>query len=134
MAVTIVEADLIQPLGELDPTFFPGGDLNSKITGWFAQAVAKVEANLNIKPEDHNDAATAWTYYLAYTYIAGRFASMPNSVSVNKGADEVSYGQDRPPFWLARAAAALAAYDGLALIIGKTATPKSMSVPIQVVY
>ena len=133
MAVTITSADLIQPLGKLEPNFFPDADLDSKIGGWFNQAKTKVEANTNIKGENQDEATRQYSYYLAFDYIAGRFASMPNSASVNKGADEVAYGQDRPPYWRARAAEALAAYGGLFTVITKQESRNSIAVPVQVV-
>lgn len=133
MTVMIQAADLVQPLGKLEGNFFPDGNMNVMLGGWFAQAKSKVEAS-TINAEHHDEAARQWAYYLAFDYIAGRFASMPNSASVNKGADEISYGQDRPPYWRARAAEALGAYNGFGLVITQTTNPRSMSVPLQVVY
>lgn len=131
MAVTITSADLIEPLGQLDPTFFPDRDLNAKIEGWFNQAKAKVESNTQIKAANQDDAVRQWSYYLAFTYLAGRYASMPSSTSVNKGADAVSYAQDRPAYWSARATLALGEYNGF--LIGAVAPKSNTSGPVQVI-
>src|SRR5690606_39966185 len=84
-------SDLIQPEGELSNSFFPDGDLSTQISGWLDKAKTRVEANADIAESAQDDAAAAWVYYLAYSYVASRVAAMPNSVSVNKGADSVAY-------------------------------------------
>lgn len=132
MTVTLQTVELIQPEGELDCTFFPDNDLDAKIGGWLKIARAKVVADANIKADNHNEATRQWVYYLAYSYIAGRFAAMPNSVSVNKGADSVSYGQDRPAYWNNRALLALAAYNTFPVSVTRSDSRRSMAIPFQV--
>lgn len=134
MTVTLQSPQLIQPHGELDCDFFPDGILDARIGGWLAQAKAQVEANANIETGNHNTAATAWTYYLAYTYNALRFGAQPNAASVNKGAESMSIGADRPEFWQARADAALAAYNGLLIVREKPGPRQSMTIPLKVIY
>lgn len=113
MTITLQSVELYQPVGELDCDFFPTpGDLDAKIGGWLTAAKAKVLADTSILAANHNEATKQWVYYLAYSYLAGKFAAMPNSVSVNNGADSVSYGQDRPAFWATKASLALTLYNG----------------------
>lgn len=131
MAVLIQAVQLIQPHGALDCAFFPDNNLDALVGGWLTQAKAKVEANTSIQAANHDEAARQWSYYLAYDYLAGRFGSMPSSVSVNKGADSVSYGQDRPAYWAAKANAALALYNGY--ILQKSTTQKRFTGPIRTI-
>lgn len=134
MAVNVQMVELIAPLGELSAHFFPDGDMDALLGPWLTQAKAKVIANTKISGDNQATAIKQWVYYLAYTHIAGRYASMPNSVSVNKGADSVSYGQDRPAFWAARASAALAAYNLLPSEAVKADSRQSVTIPFRVVY
>ncbi len=113
MAVTITVADLEQPKGELANSFFPDGDLAAKLAGWLTAATAKVEANADIAPAAQNNAAGAWVYYLAYSYIADRIAASPNRQSIQSGEISEDWGQDRPAYWLARAEAKLSTYEQL---------------------
>lgn len=132
MSVTLQTVDLVQPLGELDCNFFPDADMDAKLGGWLKQAKTKVLADTSIKADNHNDATKSWVYYLAYSYIAGRFAAMPSSASVNKGADSVSYAQDRPAYWNSRALLAKAVYDGFAIVTTTTNRRESVAIPFQV--
>lgn len=134
MAVTIQRVNLLTPEGELDCSFFPDNNLESFIGTWVTEAKKKVEAATNIDSSLHDEAASQWVYYKAYSYLAGRFAAMPNSVSVNKGADSVSYGQDRVTYWESRAAKALAAYEGSLSPIVKVASRNSVPIRIQVAW
>lgn len=134
MSVTLQAAQLIQPHGELDCDFFPDGMLDARIGGWLNQARAKVEANSNIDAASHNEAAKAWTYYLAYSYNALRLGAMPNSASVNKGADSVSFGADRPEFWQQRADAAIGLFNGYLIIRSAPGPRESMTIPLEVRY
>lgn len=82
MAVTLTYDDVTQPLGELDATLFPSGDMATLVTGWLYQAEQKVEADGNIASADQNAAALSWVYYRAYSHVAQRLAASPTSVSV----------------------------------------------------
>lgn len=70
MAVTLETYQLSQPDGELEASLFPDDDMEEKLAGWLAQATTKVEADADIAAADQNEAAAAWVYYRAYTYIA----------------------------------------------------------------
>jgi hypothetical protein len=134
MPINVEAVNLLQPMGELDCTFFPDNDLDAKIGGWLTQAKAKVLADSQIPSSNQESATTHWVYYLAYSYIAGRFAAMPSSVSVNRGADSVSYGQDRVTYWSTRAQLALAEYLGLASTVTTPDSRRSMRIPVVVLW
>lgn len=135
MTVTAQAVDLQQPNGELACEAFPDNNLDKLLGGWLVQAKRKVEANANIPTGYHDDAAKQWVYSLAYDYLAQRFASMPNQASVNKGADSVSYGQDRPAYWNTKASMARSMYDGF--IVGDATRPAvafSGPIPTQAIF
>lgn len=137
MAVTITEADLEQPAGQLAASYFPDADLATQLPGWLESAVAKVEADVTIPIASQNDAAAAWVYYLAYSYMADRIAAMPNVASVGSGEASQTYSKDRLDYWLARAAAQKATYDALVPDVPVTvSTPSrsSMSIPTRAVW
>lgn len=138
MAVTLVDIDLVQPIGQLSNSYFPDGDLDALLGGWLSRATTKVEANTGIAAASQDDAAAAWTYYLAYSHIANRLGAMPNTLSVGSGEVSRAYAADRPAYWLARAEANLAAYAALvvpAVTAAAVTTPRdSMYVPVQVVF
>ena len=131
MAIDVVAADVIAPFGELDCDFFPKGDMDLKLPGWLRVARAKVAADSTIAAANQNEAVKQWVYFQAFTYIAGNFAAMPNSVSVNKGADSVSFGQDRPAYWAARAARAEKAYNDLPTTVTSSNTSQSVQIPLR---
>jgi hypothetical protein len=103
MPVTISVEDLIQPDGELADSYFPDNDLGLHVEGWLTQSILRIEGNPDIVPNLQDEAARSYAYYLAYSHIAKRLGSMPNSVSMNSGADSVSIAQDRPAYWQALA-------------------------------
>ena len=110
MAALLDPLALIQPRGELSQSMFTGCDLNTMLEGWIAQATAKVEADPDIASASKQQAIQAWTYYLAYMYLADAVGAMPSSVSINNGADTVSHGQERLNYWIQRALAKRAEY------------------------
>lgn len=135
MAVTITIDDLIQPAGQLAPSYFPDADLDAQIDGWLDVATTKVEADTTIVAQ--NNAAAAWVYYLAYSYIADRIGAMPNTVSLGSGEAVQTYSKDRPDYWLARAAAQKAIYDGLVPVVVpavSVASRSSLSIPTTAVW
>jgi hypothetical protein len=103
MAVTITEADLVQPIGRLDPDVFPKGNLDTMLPGWLDVATAKVESNPAIALANQNDATAAWVYYLAYGYLAGQMLAMPQQVSEGDGAISVTMARDAWKAYLALA-------------------------------
>lgn len=72
--------DLIAPAGKLQDAFFPAGDLVTNVTVWLNQAGTKLA---NIASSFHEAAMADWVYYRAYSHIAERLASEPESVSVD---------------------------------------------------
>lgn len=106
MAVTLTVDDLEQPLGELDASLFPNGDIDNLCAAWLAQAIAKIEANTGIATADQDAAAAAWVYYRAYMQVADRFANSPSTIVVDgtvtrtTAADQRKYFADRAAYWL----------------------------------
>lgn len=136
MTITLTALDLVQPNGELANSYFPDADLDDHLAGWLARATVQVEGDSDIAASAQNDAAEAWVYYLAYKYIANRLGSMPNTTSIGSGEIVRVVAQDRPAYWLGRAAAQLAAYQALIVPAeATTITPRdSLSVPVQLVW
>lgn len=133
MAVTLQAVDLIQPDGELANSYFPAGDLDDQIDGWLAKARNKVHANADIAESVHNDAAEAWVYYLAYSYIANQLGALPNSQGVGSGEVTEAWGQDRPAYWLRRATEQRTLYASYVVPQVKNTTPRdSLSIPTRV--
>jgi hypothetical protein len=113
MAVTITTADLEQPEGELSESLFPGGDFATLLAGWLAQAEAKVEGNTAIATANHNLAAAEWVYYRAYDHVAQRLAASPVRVSTSlDGSIAKEMAQDQRKYWIEKATAKKAAYEG----------------------
>lgn len=113
MAVTIETDDLVVPAGELSNHYFPQGDMATQLTGWLAAATDKVEADSSIDSDDHNEAAAAWIYYRAYTYIANQLAALPSQASEGDGAISVSYSASQIVHYRNLAAAHLAQFEAL---------------------
>lgn len=70
--MALIADDLKYPDGELQPAMFPGGDIDTNLDVWLADAVTKTT---------NDDAQRHWVYYRAYTVIAGRLAVAPSSQS-----------------------------------------------------
>jgi hypothetical protein len=80
--VALNPTDLIAPKGDIQPSFFPDGDMIENVTQWLNQARVKAA-----RAGSFFDSATmAWVYYRAYTFVANRMASEPDQA----GVDEVS--------------------------------------------
>jgi len=133
MATVLDPLALVQPRGELSQSMFPSCDLNTMLEGWIAQAVTKVEANPDIAPASQQQAIKAWSYHLAYMYLADMVGAMPSSVSINNGADMVSHGQDRLNYWLQRALAKQAEYLELVGFVPLTTSTRAKSASIQTI-
>lgn len=85
MAVTLVIDDLQSPKGELLPSMFPGGNLDSLLYDWLDQAKLATSSDA---------AARHMIYYRAYTHVANRLASLPASRSTGGEVSEsISSGQ-----------------------------------------
>jgi len=110
MAVTLETYQLYQPDGELEATLFPDADMEAKLSGWLAQATTKVEADADIATADQNDAAAAWVYYRAYSYIAQWMRADPERVTVGERTEWL--GADRSKFFASRAASWIDTFSG----------------------
>ena len=112
MAVTLEIYDLKQPVGELESTLFPDADMTIDValTGWLGQAKTKVEADADITTANQNDAAAAWVYYRAYTYVAQWMKAEPERVEVGERTEWL--GADRAKFFLDLAAKWESTYNG----------------------
>jgi hypothetical protein len=106
MSVTLTVDDLEQPLGELDASLFPSGNIDNLVTVWLSQAITTVEANTGIATADQDEAAAAWVYYRAYTQVADRFANTAQTIMIDgqvtrtTSADQRKYFADRAAYWL----------------------------------
>ena len=135
MAVTLRVDDLIQPEGELANSFFPDGDLDERIDGWLDRAATRVEGNANIVAADQDTATAHLVYHYAYSYIAGRIASMPNNTTIDGGGPTVAFGADRITYWQQKADSKLVLYDILAATPRTPTTrPVSVTVPVNAVW
>lgn len=80
--------DLIYPGGDLLPSLFPDGDIQTVVGVWLTEATGKTS---------DTDAQRAWVYYRAYSAVATRIAGTPSSESsfnnqvTNWGADRVKH-------------------------------------------
>lgn len=110
MAVTLEITDFLLPLGDLYPELFPGFNLPDLLDGWINQAIGQVESNSGIEAADHNDAASAWVRYRAYSLKAQTVAAAPSSASV--GPTSKSYAQDQRTYWRQKAIDALSEFVG----------------------
>lgn len=109
MAVTLTIADLKQPIGELSAELFTGTNFDTLLTGWLAQAVAKVGAGV----ADENAAAAAWVYYRAYSYKASLQANTPNQVNFsNQPGVSKTMSADQREYFVNLANQKLAEFEG----------------------
>lgn len=121
MAVTIQIYDFEQPEGELDESLFPDAalDMESALTGWLAQATTKVEADSDISTADQNEAAKAWVYYRAYSYVAQWVKLEPDKVEVGQRTEWNN--ADRAKFFTTKATEWLDKYSGFSAPTVRTA-------------
>ncbi len=82
--------DFLAPAGQLQPAFFPDGDLEANVTVWLAQAAGKLSG---VAAGFQAAAITDWVYYRAYSHIAERLASEPDTVTVDDVSRSVSKGR-----------------------------------------
>lgn len=116
-------ADLIEPAGRLQDSLFPGEDLLALATAWLATAYTKVS---DVSGSLIDAAATAYTYYLAYSHVADRLAGQPNSVSVDSAAQiQQAIGQDRIAYFSRLAQKYLDEYQGYLPGVTNVEKPRS---------
>lgn len=84
MGVTLAADDLTAPEGRLQSAMFPDGDMTTNVTEWLSRATAKVLA-ADIDAGDHDDAARAWVYHLAYSFVAERMLAEPEQHTTEDG-------------------------------------------------
>jgi len=121
MAVTIEIYDLQQPNGELESSLFPDPvmTIDVALTGWLSQAITKVEADADIPTASQNNAAAAWVYYRAYTYIAQWIKAEPERITVGERTEWL--GADRAKFFLDLANEWRATFEGFSAPTVRTA-------------
>lgn len=96
--MSVTAADLTYPKGELQPTWFPDGDLAANLAIWLAQ----VDTG-DLTDSAAIDLATrAYVYLRAYTAIAGRLAATPTTEKTNDY--QTTIGQERIAYFARRAA------------------------------
>ena len=83
-------SDFLAPAGQLQTAFFPDGDLEANVTVWLAQAATKLSG---VAAGFQEAAMTDWVYYRAYSHIAERLASEPDTVTVDDISRSVSKGR-----------------------------------------
>ena len=111
---------------------FPGGNIVTLVTGWLATAYTRVGG---ITGNLQDAAATAYTYYLAYSHVADRLANEPNSVSVDSAANvSKAVGQDRIAYFSRLAQKYLDEYEGYLSTPANPERPRSGWVKNQPVF
>lgn len=102
--VTLPIQDLKYPVGELQPSMFPDGDLDANLQLWLADAKLKVAG---LDADLQNAAAAAWVYHRAYTAVALRIGNTPTTDgsfgdrSTTWSGDRVGFFQTKAKEWLA---------------------------------
>lgn len=121
MAVTLEIYDLKQPVGELESTLFPDADMTIDValTGWLSQAITKVEADADITTASQNEAAAAWVYYRAFSYVAQWIKAEPERITVGERTEWL--GADRAKFFLDLANKWRATFEGFSAPTVRTA-------------
>lgn len=92
--------DLIEPMGELGESLFPGGDLEEFVAAYLADAQARTSSEAGQR---------AWVYHRAYTSVANRIHA--GLASEKKGDAAASLASDQFQYWQAKADAALADFN-----------------------
>jgi flagellar basal body rod protein FlgC len=125
----VIVSDLIAPAGKLQEAFFPDGDLIANVTVWLNQAATKLA---NIDSAFHEAAKADWVYYRAYSHIAERMASEPDTVNVDDISTSMS--QKRIQYFQQLADEHLERFEGYVSTPTSGARPQSGYVQTQVVF
>ena len=80
MPVTIQPDDLKQPKGELDAAYFPTGNMDAYLTGWYEEGKAIIEARDDVENDDA--ALTAYVYKRAYSYLATYWNTLATTTTI----------------------------------------------------
>jgi hypothetical protein len=98
--MAITSADLLAPLGDIEPSFFPSDDpaaLDARLNAYIADGEAQAAAAQ--VPEVNTDAAVeAWAYYRAYKAIWLRLSEAPSSLSMIDQGSRSRTDQQREAF------------------------------------
>lgn len=105
--MTVSASDLTYPRGEIQPVWFPDGDLATNLAIW----IAEVDLGNVTDSEAQDNATRAWAYHRAYATVAGRLAAMPTTEKTNDLTTTIDQG--RIQFFQARADAWATAYRGI---------------------
>lgn len=126
--MSVTDANLTSPVGELDPAvLFPGesaGDFTDRLDAYIRQGVIEAVA---LSGAEQDVAVTRWAYYRAYDAVAQRLTATAQSISLSdQGSRTYTLGQaDR---FQAKAAAYRALFDaGLATDSVDPGTPITRS-------
>lgn len=85
-------ASFIEPVGELAASLFPDDTLETLVTAWLADAVART---------DDEDLQTHWVLHRAYTTVANRFHA--GVASESKGPHSASRSDTQFKYWSGKA-------------------------------
>jgi hypothetical protein len=89
--------DILDPKGKVLPSMFPTDDqaqLETRLTGWLADAYAKSEVSDLADEEERNEAAESWVYFRTYDSITNRMMNTPIRVDLrDQGAREYHSSQ-----------------------------------------
>lgn len=77
--MTVTVASLTYPRGEIQPVWFPDGDLAANLAIW----IDEVDLGDVAAGEAQDNATRAWAYHRAYATVAGRLAAMPTTEKTN---------------------------------------------------
>jgi hypothetical protein len=104
----IEPAILIDPLGELQASYFPDdtpAQLTDRLQAYIDAAYLDPAISALTSTEDQDEAAIAYTYRRSYKTIAGRLASTPSSASLQGlgsmsiSASQIEFFNTRALFW-----------------------------------
>lgn len=84
--MTVIVDDLKYPTGQVQETHFPGESLDLILSSWLVEAVSKAST----VTVGQDDAIKDWVYYRAFSAVADRLASEPDSASTDGVARTLS--------------------------------------------
>lgn len=86
--MSVTPQQLKTPQGELEPEWFPLGDIDGRLNAWLDEATARV-ANLSASIRDAS--IKAYCYWKAYEAIYRRMLASPKAITVDSGKTESEY-------------------------------------------
>ncbi|HEY7234904.1 MAG TPA: hypothetical protein VH539_12190 [Gemmatimonadaceae bacterium] len=98
--MSITPADLLAPVGEIEPSFFPSDDdatLEARLQAYIDDGEAQA-ANAAVPDEGTDQAVEAWAYYRAYKAIWLRLSEAPSSLSFTDQGSRSRTDQQREAF------------------------------------